>query len=401
ALAAAKQPNSSSDITQQQAAVTSAKAALAAAKQPNTAADIAQQEQAVQSAQAALAAAKQPNSSSDIAQQEQAVQSAQAALAAAKQPNTVADIQAARDTVVASTEALQTAEHPGTAQDIQQARDAVASAQAALSLAQQPNSSADIVQQQEAVTAAQAALDGVEHPNTPQDIAVSQAAVTQARQQLAGDQAEIAYETEIRAPSAGIIQAVNVVPGQLTSSLTSGTTGTAAVEMESAKGLEVTADVSEADIGSVRVGDPVAMTFNAYPNQTFVGLVSSLPLQATTTSSVTTYPVTISFAGSTQGLTPGMTATLTIVTAEVQNAIRVPNQAVTTTPIGSYVQTLDAHNTLQRVQVQIGLSDTSYTQVVSGLAVGDRIIVPKTSGVAAAAGGGFGGGRGGFGGGGG
>ncbi|HXT37637.1 MAG TPA: efflux RND transporter periplasmic adaptor subunit, partial [Chloroflexota bacterium] len=287
------------------------------------------------------------------------------------------------------------AEHPGTAQDIQQARDAVASAQAALSLAQQPNSSADIAQQQEAVTAAQAALDGVEHPNTPQDIAVSQTAVTQARQTLASDQAEIAYETEIRAPAAGVIQAVSVVPGQLTSSLA---TGTAAVEMESAKGLEVTADVSEADIGSVRVGDPVAMTFNAYPNQTFVGLVSGLPLQATTTSSVTTYPITISFAGSTQGLTPGMTATLTIVTAEVQNAIRVPNQAVTTTPIGSFVQTLDAHNALQRVQVQVGLSDTSYTQVISGLAVGDRIIVPKTTGVTGAAGGGFGGGRGGFGG---
>jgi hypothetical protein len=72
---------------------------------------------------------------------------------------------------------------------------------------------------------------------------------------------------------------------------------------------------------------------------------------------------------------------------------------VTTTPIGSFVQTLDAHNALQRVQVQVGLSDTNYTQVLSGLAVGDRIIVPKTSGVTGAAGGGFGGGRGGFGGG--
>src|SRR6185437_12635775 len=250
-------------------------------------------------------------------------------------------------------------------------------------------------QQKAAVTAAQAALNAAEHPNAPQDIAIAKASVTQARQALAADRALVASETEIRAPVDGVVQVINIAPGQLTSGLA---TGTAAMEMESNAGLEVVADVSEADIGSVRVGDPVAMTFNAYPNQTFVGLVSGLPLQATTTSSVTTYPITISFAGSTQGLTPGMTATLTIVTAEVQNAIRVPNQAVTTTPIGSFVQTLDAHNALQRVQVQVGLSDTSYTQVISGLAVGDRIIVPKTTGVTGAAGGGFGGGRGGFGG---
>ena len=61
-----------------------------------------------------------------------------------------------------------------------------------------------------------------------------------------------------------MVQAINIVPGQLTSALAS---GTAAVQMESSAGLEVVADVAEADIGSIRVGDPVAMTFNAYPNQ--------------------------------------------------------------------------------------------------------------------------------------
>jgi multidrug efflux pump subunit AcrA (membrane-fusion protein) len=175
------------------------------------------------------------------------------------------------------------------------------------------------------------------------------------------------------------------------------------VQMESSEGLEVVANVAEADIGSIRVGDPVAMSFNAYPNQTFVGLVTSLPQQATTTSSVTTYPITISFRGNTQGLTAGMTATLTIVTADVQNAVRVPNQALTTTAVGSFVETLDAHNNLTRVAVQTGISDTSNTQILSGLAVGDRIIVPRTAGAGAGAAtgaGGGGGGRGGFGGGG-
>jgi HlyD family secretion protein len=114
------------------------------------------------------------------------------------------------------------------------------------------------------------------------------------------------------------------VPGMLTTNLAS---GTPAVQTEAANGLEVIANIPEAQFGTIQVGDPVAMVFNAFPGKTFVGLVTQLPLQAVTTSNVTTYPIHISIQGSTQGVTAGMTAALTIVTGEVQNAIEVPNQA--------------------------------------------------------------------------
>jgi HlyD family secretion protein len=103
--------------------------------------------------------------------------------------------------------------------------------------------------------------------------------------------------------------------------------------------MVVVANVEEVDIGTMKVGDPVAMTFNAYPNSTYTGKVTVLPAQASTTSSVTTYPVVVSLIGPTTGLSPGMTANLTIVTSLVQNAMLVPNLAVTTTSFGSYVTT--------------------------------------------------------------
>jgi multidrug efflux pump subunit AcrA (membrane-fusion protein) len=125
---------------------------------------------------------------------------------------------------------------------------------------------------------------------------------------------------------------------------------------------------------------------------------------ATTSSNVTTYPVNVTVTGQAQELLPGMTANLTIVTARAQNVTVVPTAAVQTTSFGSYVVTLNSHNQSVRTPVQTGLSDLTNTQILSGLTPGQRIILPKVSGVASAGGatggrGGFGGGLGGFGGG--
>jgi macrolide-specific efflux system membrane fusion protein len=74
-----------------------------------------------------------------------------------------------------------------------------------------------------------------------------------------------------------------------------------------------------------------------------------------------------------------MNANLTIVTAEVTNAIEVPTTAIVSAGRGSFVRTLDAKNTEALTPVQTGVSDATYTQIVSGLSVGERIVVPTTS----------------------
>jgi len=130
-----------------------------------------------------------------------------------------------------------------------------------------------------------------------------------------------------------------------------------------------------------------------------------MPLMATTSSNVTTYPVNVTVSGAAQDLLPGMTANLTIVTAREQNVTVVPTTAIQTTSFGSYVVALDTHNQIVRMPVQTGISDLNNTEILAGLAAGQRIVVPQVSGVASAGGttggrrgfgglGGFGGGRG-------
>ena len=96
--------------------------------------------------------------------------------------------------------------------------------------------------------------------------------------------------------------------------------------------MRVMADVDEADIGQVKAGQKVAFTVDAFQDETFSGKVESVRLNPTVTSNVVTYTVVISAENSDLKLLPGMTATCTIVTEEVENALSVPVAAIQFTP---------------------------------------------------------------------
>src|SRR5207237_4790690 len=95
------------------------------------------------------------------------------------------------------------------------------------------------------------------------------------------------------------------------------TTSTALMTLATLDDLQVTANVNEADVGKVTVGDPVAFTVSAFPGKTFAGQVTVLQPTGTTTSNVVTFAVTSSIK-SVEGaaLYPGMTAQVTVTTAE-------------------------------------------------------------------------------------
>ena len=96
--------------------------------------------------------------------------------------------------------------------------------------------------------------------------------------------------------------------------------------------MQVVADVDEADIGEVAVGNRVAFTVDAYPNDTFEGVVKQVRLEATTTNNVVTYEVVISAPNADLKLKPGLTANVTIFTKEQPNVLSVPNKALRFTP---------------------------------------------------------------------
>lgn len=96
--------------------------------------------------------------------------------------------------------------------------------------------------------------------------------------------------------------------------------------------MRVMADVDEADIGAVKAGQKVSFTVDAFQDDTFQGTVESVRLNPTVTSNVVTYTVVISAENPDLKLLPGMTATCTIVTEEVKNALSVPVAAIKFSP---------------------------------------------------------------------
>jgi HlyD family secretion protein len=92
--------------------------------------------------------------------------------------------------------------------------------------------------------------------------------------------------------------------------------------------MQVSADVSESDIGMCKVGQPVRFTVDAFPDQVFRGTISQIRLNATVNQNVVTYPVIINVPNPDLALRPAMTANVTVDVATVQDVLRVPNAAL-------------------------------------------------------------------------
>lgn len=92
--------------------------------------------------------------------------------------------------------------------------------------------------------------------------------------------------------------------------------------------MQVSADVSESDIGMCKVGQPVRFSVDAFPDQVFRGTISQIRLNATVNQNVVTYPVIINVPNPDLALRPAMTANVTIDVATAKDVLRVPNAAL-------------------------------------------------------------------------
>ena len=146
--------------------------------------------------------------------------------------------------------------------------------------------------------------------------------------------------------------------------------------------LEMTLNVDELEILSIKEGQTVTITADAIPDRTFTGVVTSVSAAGTTTGGTTTYPVTIRI-DDTGDLLPGMNATAEIEVSSASNALAVPNGSVVR---GNYVlvtkdspsaanavQDMTAPDGYVYVKITTGTSDDDYIEVASGLQEGDTI----------------------------
>jgi HlyD family secretion protein len=166
--------------------------------------------------------------------------------------------------------------------------------------------------------------------NAAVDAAVAN--VTQAEAQVGQKEAAVSVAqtnldyTVIRSPIDGTVVARNVDLGQtVAASFSAPTIFTIAKDL---KTMWVYTKTDESDVGNVTIGKPVTFKVDAFPKETFRGVVKQVRMNATTVQSVVTYDTIIEFANPELKLFPGMTAYVTIPVATVQSALKLPNTAL-------------------------------------------------------------------------
>ncbi len=186
------------------------------------------------------------------------------------------------------------------------------------------------------------------------------------------------------------------------SSTTSSSASTAQVVLIDPVHFTVSATVDDTAIGSVKTGLQATITANGSTTPVF-GTVSSVGLIASSTSGVTTYPVTIAVTGAQPTLHPGASANVSIIVKQLTDVLAVPTAAIHYSGSTPKVTVVDGSRKIETT-VTVGTASGLETQITKGLTAGDKIVVPVTrvggtgGRTRTGTGGGFGGG--GFGGGG-
>jgi HlyD family secretion protein len=222
-------------------------------------------------------------------------------------------------------------------------------------------------------------------------VALEQASVRQAEAQLAEARINLGY-TDIVSPVDGVVVSRNVDVGQTVAA--SFQTPTLFQIAQDLTKMQVNASVSESDIGTVRDGQRATFNVDAFPGREFRGLVVQVRNAPITVQNVVTYDVVIEVDNSSLELKPGMTATVTITTAEREDVLRAPVRALRFNPDAAaeaspgraaptrrgasapVVWRLEADGTVERVEVKTGLRDDVHVEIVSGgLEAGDQVAV--------------------------
>ena len=213
------------------------------------------------------------------------------------------------------------------------------------------------------------------------------------------DQATLAYSV-IRSPVSGVVVDRSVDVGQtVAASLQTPTLFKIAQDLSK---MQIHANFAEADIGSIRIGQAVNFTVDAFSGRHFRGEVMQVRLNPTTQQNVVTYDVVINVNNPEMILLPGMTAYVSIVVAERSNALLVPNAALRYKPAQSVARKAESGHpgsapkaaaasgqevfsgrvyVLKQdepvpVNVLLGITDNRNTEIIGGdVKPGDQLVV--------------------------
>lgn len=239
-------------------------------------------------------------------------------------------------------------------------------------------------------------ISDYEFQTSKKDLEVSKTAYDKAKADKVRAAKNLNY-AEIYSPIDGIVISRDVEVGQTVVSNMNVANLYTIADLDN---MQVIGNVDEADIGQVKVGQPVTFSVDAYSDQLFEGQVTQVRLNPTTESNVVTYEVVVAAPNPEHKLIPGLTANLTIYVMREENALLLPSKAFTFEP-----QTFEDNETLptpgdasqiklaenQKIvwvkdgqklvptAVTVGLSNGLKTQILSGLTDGADVAYDYTT----------------------
>ena len=218
------------------------------------------------------------------------------------------------------------------------------------------------------------------------EVNAMKAQINQASATLENNLTNLRY-TKIISPVDGVVVSRSVDVGQTVAA--SFQTPTLFMVAQDLTQMQIEVNVSEADIGRIKVGQDVTYTLDGYANEEFHGKVSQVRISPTTVSNVVTYTVIVDVTNDENKLIPGMTANVSVVTNKSENVIAVPVAAFRFTPkeiTGGKkfekqgVWIMGKNRKPQRVEVKTGASDGDFTAIVEGnIKEGDRVITDSSN----------------------
>lgn len=249
---------------------------------------------------------------------------------------------------------------------------------------------------------------------------ISQASLKSAKAEVERSERNLSYAS-IYSPIDGIVLNRAVEQGQTVAA--SMNTPELYTIVNDLSEMQVEADVDEADIGVVKEGQNVDFTVDAFSDDTFKGRVSEIRLQPNESSNVITYTVIIAVANPEHKLKPGMTASITAYVEEAENVLLIAAKALRFMPDREMMQAYRASlkekngnaseegvrnsgaglgenrpqrgqqmddsksrvwrkvgDILQPVVIEVGISDGTHVEVLSGLSEGDKLVISMSEG---------------------
>jgi len=237
---------------------------------------------------------------------------------------------------------------------------------------------AQIAGAESAIVQAEAALARLQRGASQEDLDVLQAQVDQA--DIAVRQAQLALaNTELVASIDGVVSSINIRANEMP------TPGLPAISLTDTSDFHVELNVDEIDIAQLALGQPVLITVDALEDVELTGNVSQIDPVAgsgglTPGNAIVTYRVTIVIDPTDVQLRPSLTAAVSITTDEARGVVVLPNRVIrldrqTGQP---YVEVIE-DGIPQRRDIFIGLRNEQFSEIVSGIEIGDELAVRRTN----------------------